>query len=232
MTIRLSGLIARIARARVRRGARTCDRLGQRGGSLRPRRSSSGRTTGSRTTPWSSLEPRPSSVGSRTRHRPRRVGAHDEVPAEPAADRRQVGSEAADLRDRDIPFVLIQAREDLFVHGGSVGRRPRSPTLQPKHGKQSRTRRGSHGRRRRAHGASKREALRYTGGVSTKRNDHNADEPLDLERSEARARMNRAAIELLDRWLADESGYDEAVWPIAKQAIEENHTGPRQVFGE
>jgi hypothetical protein len=68
--------------------------------------------------------------------------------------------------------------------------------------------------------------------MSTKRDDHNADEPIELERSEARARMNRAAIELLDRWLEDESGYDEQAWPLAKQAIEENHTGPRQVFSE
>jgi hypothetical protein len=74
--------------------------------------------------------------------------------------------------------------------------------------------------------------LRYTARVSTKRNDRTPDEPLDLERSQARARMNRAAIELLDRWLEDESGYDEAAWPLAKRAIEENHTGPRKVFGE
>jgi hypothetical protein len=68
--------------------------------------------------------------------------------------------------------------------------------------------------------------------MSTKRNDHTPDEPVDLERSQAQARMNLAAIELLDAWLADESGYDETAWPLAKRAIEENRAGPRHVFVE
>ena len=33
---------------------------------------------------------------------------------------------------------------------------------------------------------------------------------------------NEAAIRLLKKWLADESGYDERVWPIVKEVIE-NH---------
>ncbi len=33
---------------------------------------------------------------------------------------------------------------------------------------------------------------------------------------------NRAAIRLLDEWLADESGYDEATWPQLKAALQAN----------
>jgi hypothetical protein len=41
---------------------------------------------------------------------------------------------------------------------------------------------------------------------------------------------NQAAISLLNRWLADESGYDEKVWPIVKKAIEENRPSYRKRF--
>lgn len=41
---------------------------------------------------------------------------------------------------------------------------------------------------------------------------------------------NEAVISLLNRWLADESGYDERVWPIVKKAIEENRTSYRKRF--
>lgn len=32
--------------------------------------------------------------------------------------------------------------------------------------------------------------------------------------------MNKAAIDLLDKWLADESGYDEETWPKIRKALE------------
>ncbi len=41
---------------------------------------------------------------------------------------------------------------------------------------------------------------------------------------------NQAAISLLNRWVADESGYDEKVWPIVKKAIEENRPSYRKRF--
>ena len=41
---------------------------------------------------------------------------------------------------------------------------------------------------------------------------------------------NRAAIELLKQWQADESGYDEAVWPVVKKSIEENRPSDRKRF--
>ena len=43
-------------------------------------------------------------------------------------------------------------------------------------------------------------------------------------------RDNSAAIKLLDTWLADESGYDERVWPIVKKMIEENRMSNRKRF--
>ncbi len=41
---------------------------------------------------------------------------------------------------------------------------------------------------------------------------------------------NRAALELLQQWLADDSGYDERVWPALKDAIEEHRLSDRRPF--
>lgn len=41
---------------------------------------------------------------------------------------------------------------------------------------------------------------------------------------------NEAAISLLNKWLADESGYDERVWPMVKKAIEQNRPSYRKRF--
>jgi hypothetical protein len=43
---------------------------------------------------------------------------------------------------------------------------------------------------------------------------------------------NEAAISLLNKWLADESGYDERVWPRLKKAIEENRLSSRKRFDD
>ncbi len=43
---------------------------------------------------------------------------------------------------------------------------------------------------------------------------------------------NEAAIRLVREWMADESGYDEKTWPIAKKAIEENRLSPRRRFDD
>jgi len=42
----------------------------------------------------------------------------------------------------------------------------------------------------------------------------------------ARAEILRA----LDEWLADESGYDEKIWPELKKAIEANRLSARKRF--
>jgi len=39
-------------------------------------------------------------------------------------------------------------------------------------------------------------------------------------------------VRLLDSWLADESGYDERVWPRLKKSIEENRLSSRRRFDE
>jgi len=41
---------------------------------------------------------------------------------------------------------------------------------------------------------------------------------------------SQEAIRLLQEWMADESGYDEEVWPVVKKAIEENRPSYRSRF--
>ncbi len=48
----------------------------------------------------------------------------------------------------------------------------------------------------------------------------------------AQQAKNEAVIHLLGEWLADDSGYDEWAWPIAKRAIEENRLSYRTRFHE
>lgn len=47
-----------------------------------------------------------------------------------------------------------------------------------------------------------------------------------------RMQRNLAAIKLLEEWLADESGYDERVWPVVRKAIEENRASYRSRFSD
>jgi hypothetical protein len=56
-------------------------------------------------------------------------------------------------------------------------------------------------------------------------------EVLDLERTVQRER-NQAVRELLKKWLADDSGYDERVWPMVKSLIEENRLSDRMRFSD
>jgi hypothetical protein len=41
---------------------------------------------------------------------------------------------------------------------------------------------------------------------------------------------NQRAIDVLRQWLADDSGYDERVWPEVKKSIEEHRLGRRKRF--
>lgn len=43
---------------------------------------------------------------------------------------------------------------------------------------------------------------------------------------------NSAVIRLMDEWAADKSGYDERVWPIVKELIEDNRLSDRKRFSE
>jgi excisionase family DNA binding protein len=47
---------------------------------------------------------------------------------------------------------------------------------------------------------------------------------------EEQARKNEALLKLLNEWMADDSGYDEQVWPIVKASIEENRLSDRKRF--
>ncbi len=46
------------------------------------------------------------------------------------------------------------------------------------------------------------------------------------------AAQNEEAIRLLHQWLADESGYDERVWPQLKEAIEKDRLSNRKRFSD
>lgn len=52
----------------------------------------------------------------------------------------------------------------------------------------------------------------------------------EQEIDEAQREKNQAAIEVIMRWAADESGYEEEVWPIMKKIIEENRLSDRKRF--
>ena len=59
----------------------------------------------------------------------------------------------------------------------------------------------------------------------------------ELELSEAHhplespSRRYAEAIALLDEWLSDDSGYDEATWPSLKEEIDRSRTSRRRRFG-
>ncbi len=58
-------------------------------------------------------------------------------------------------------------------------------------------------------------------------------EPADLTSiSSLRLGDNEAARALLRQWMEDESGYDEKVWPLVKEIIEENRLSERKRFAE
>jgi hypothetical protein len=44
--------------------------------------------------------------------------------------------------------------------------------------------------------------------------------------------QNLKAIELLDEWLSDDSGYDEETWPLLKNALENNRLSNRSLFND
>lgn len=43
---------------------------------------------------------------------------------------------------------------------------------------------------------------------------------------------NQSAINLLNEWLADESGYDERAWPAARKSIANNALSSRKRFDD
>ena len=53
-----------------------------------------------------------------------------------------------------------------------------------------------------------------------------------IHKTEVLRAKNQAARRLIQEWLRDESGYDEAVWPKVKQTVEENRSSYRKHFDE
>jgi hypothetical protein len=43
---------------------------------------------------------------------------------------------------------------------------------------------------------------------------------------------NDVVLRLFERWMTDESGYDEEVWPIVRQTIEEHRSSYRRRFDD
>jgi hypothetical protein len=50
--------------------------------------------------------------------------------------------------------------------------------------------------------------------------------------SDDRQARNQAVIRLLREWMADDSGYDQKVWPSLKEAIERYRLSYRKRFGD
>jgi hypothetical protein len=57
-----------------------------------------------------------------------------------------------------------------------------------------------------------------------------ADGPADGNAQ--RARRVEEVIRLLDKWTADESGYDEETWPELKAALQRNRLSSRPLFND
>jgi hypothetical protein len=55
-------------------------------------------------------------------------------------------------------------------------------------------------------------------------------EAADSRAVEAHSARNEGAIHLLESWLNDASGYDEQVWPVLKEAIENDRLSHRKRF--
>ena len=65
----------------------------------------------------------------------------------------------------------------------------------------------------------------------------NVDADVEKEFEPEDTKINRqidssALIQMLNQWLADESGYDEENWPKVEKLLEENRTSDRSVFHE
>jgi hypothetical protein len=51
-----------------------------------------------------------------------------------------------------------------------------------------------------------------------------------VKREVASTKRSEEAIQLLEEWLADESGYDEEAWPELKAALERDRLSDRKLF--
>lgn len=56
--------------------------------------------------------------------------------------------------------------------------------------------------------------------------------PGEVGKDALAAVRREAARRLVHRWLEEDSGYDKAVWPKVKKAIQENRLSERGRFGD
>lgn len=49
---------------------------------------------------------------------------------------------------------------------------------------------------------------------------------------ENRRKQNEKALALLDEWIADDTGYDDRVWPMLKKTIEANRLSERKLVDD
>jgi excisionase family DNA binding protein len=69
-------------------------------------------------------------------------------------------------------------------------------------------------------------------GVSTREELTSVPPPVETDVGAARGERRERLLRLLDEWMADESGYDERAWPIARKVIEENRLSFRRRFDD
>lgn len=65
--------------------------------------------------------------------------------------------------------------------------------------------------------------------INTNIDPKGSNEPDNLRSNQP---SRESCIQLLNQWLADESGYDEENWPKIKTIIEQNRTSNRPLFSE
>lgn len=71
-----------------------------------------------------------------------------------------------------------------------------------------------------------------------RRNPYRPTDQVVTERADSRRAVeaqcvrNEEAIRLLESWVNDASGYDEQVWPVLKEAIEEHRLSHRKRFAD
>ena len=52
------------------------------------------------------------------------------------------------------------------------------------------------------------------------------------DKGDDRRTKEQLAIELLQQWMLDNSGYDEENWPVVKRTLEENRLSQRRRFND
>src|SRR5262249_52575288 len=69
-------------------------------------------------------------------------------------------------------------------------------------------------------------------GISTCEGLSSVSPPVDTNVEAERGQRRERLLRLLDEWMADESGYDERAWPIAKKVIEDHRLSYRRRFND